>query len=179
MSRSMCAVVGGFVGALFAMIVCSFFPIGIHSQDILYSQNFGMVTCTGLQVVNRHGVPVIDLSRGDGGSITIRKSAKTETESYVTGLAIGAEKNGNGYITIFGNKRRSISIKANEKGGEVIIFGKNSTARRVILRRDEYSGKIAVLGEENAGEVQIGISDRNKGDKSLFLGRKARALLLC
>ena len=42
------AVVGGCVGAVLTLVVCSFFPLGAQSQ----ADRFGKISCTGLTVVD-------------------------------------------------------------------------------------------------------------------------------
>ena len=68
------AIIGGAVGAVFTMVVCSFFPIGAQSQG----DTFGDITCTGLRVVNLHGEGVIELSSTiNGGTVFIHQSEST------------------------------------------------------------------------------------------------------
>ena len=45
------AVIGGCVGAVLTLVVCSFSPIGAQSQ----SGEFGEIICTGLTVVDTKG----------------------------------------------------------------------------------------------------------------------------
>ena len=52
------AVIGGCVGAVLTMVVCSFLPLGAQSQG----GSFGEITCTGLKVVNARNNEIISLS---------------------------------------------------------------------------------------------------------------------
>ena len=50
--ESLCAVIGGCVGAVLTMMVCSFLPLGAQSQS---DGVFEEITCTGLKVVDAEG----------------------------------------------------------------------------------------------------------------------------
>ena len=51
------AVIGGCVGAVLTMVVCSFFPLGVQSQ----ADSFGEITCTRLRVVDSDGREIVTL----------------------------------------------------------------------------------------------------------------------
>ena len=48
------AIIGGCVGAVLTMVVCSFSPRGAQSQS---DGNFGRITCTDLKVMRSDGTP--------------------------------------------------------------------------------------------------------------------------
>ena len=56
------AVVGGCVGAVLTMVVCSFSPLGAQSQS---DGNFGKIICTRLEVVDADGTPVVHISANE------------------------------------------------------------------------------------------------------------------
>ena len=55
------AVIGGCVGAVLTMVVCSVVPIGAQSK----ADRFGEITCNGIKVVNRNGRTMVELGSGE------------------------------------------------------------------------------------------------------------------
>ncbi len=60
--ESLYAVIGGCVGAILTMAVCSVLPLGALSQSNRSGEtSFGEINCTGLRVFNPYGIRVIEL----------------------------------------------------------------------------------------------------------------------
>ncbi len=67
------AVIGGIVGAVLTMAVCSFLPLGVQSQS---AGMFDAITCTSLTVTDDKGFPGIRLNTTEnGGAVQIAGGA--------------------------------------------------------------------------------------------------------
>lgn len=85
------AVIGGCVGAVLTMVMCSLLPLGAQSQG----DRFGEITCTGLRVINPAGRAMVEIGFGEpGGTIGIRSNAP----GYFPELRLRVGQHG-GYIT--------------------------------------------------------------------------------
>ena len=130
------AVIGGCVGAVLTLVVCSFSPLGAQSQS---DANFGKITCTGVEVVNADGKVVAHMIAGrDGGDIRVK--GKNGGSVY-----IWADEHG-GRADLYG--KGSASVKITEDGGCVEVW---TNTRRVgttmpgaIMRAVGHAGVVAV-----------------------------------
>ena len=103
------AVIGGVVGAVLTMAVCSVMPIGAQNGDA----TFGEITCTGLRVVD---------AGGDG----------------LAGVIMGVNKNG-GMVQVRGKgSTAAVQVGIKEHGGAVAVYGKGSDKSRAIMSVNEY-----------------------------------------
>ena len=73
------AVVGGGIGAVLAMSVGLFMPVGVVAQSYNHDATFGTITCRKIEVVElyptkggRRDIPMVIIgSDEDGGSVTV------------------------------------------------------------------------------------------------------------
>ncbi|MDE0297733.1 MAG: hypothetical protein OXN17_03815 [Candidatus Poribacteria bacterium] len=140
------AVIGGAVGAVLALTVCSFFPPGAQSQ----SNTFGEITCTRLKVVNANGVEVVSINGDDkGGTIYITEDTKSATveemfdmSKVVIGCGAGAAK-----IEIWGGVSPMIGLGIDKNGGTVNIYPRDfDNGGRIRMLINEYGGRVNVTG---------------------------------
>ena len=152
MNRSMYAVIGGFVGALFAMVVCSFFPLGVQSQ----ANHFGEITCTGLKVVNNDNVPRITLDAlSNTGIIQIDSSEDSALANFQISSPVGL-------------------LWISSKG--MWLFGRGDNTGEIGIDLDKYGGRIAVTGGgKKTGQVQIGVKEN--GGEVVVLGKGKNSVL--
>ena len=169
-SKQMCAVIGGFVGALFATVVCSFFPLGVESQE----NRFGKITCTGLEVVNEHGIPLVELGQHpNGGFIEVKKDSETPLESWEGGgVRISATHTG-GYVTVYSESLLGIDLDGSKR--QVAIFGEGiSGGGQVLMQIDKYGGKVAVFGKgETGGQAELHVN--GYGGRITAIGKGGKA----
>ena len=110
------AVIGGCVGAVLTMVVCSFLPLGAQSQ---LEANFGEITCTALRVVNEKNNEIITLgSNPKFGHAQVRPC--DSDGSVLEGLILAAGDGGS--ISSF-SQRGLFNIGYDEHGPRITLFG--------------------------------------------------------
>ena len=196
MNRPMYAVIGGFVGALFAMVVGSFFPLGVQSQ----ANHFGEITCTGLKVVNKDNVPRITLDAlSNTGIIEIDSSEDSALPNFQISSPVGLlwisskgmwlfgrgdntgaigidldKYRGRIAVTGGGKKIGKVQIGVNENGGEVAVLGRGDNTGAIGIDLDKDGGRITVTGgDEKADRVHIGVNEN--GGEVVVLGKGKNA----
>ncbi len=156
------AVIGGCVGAVLTMVVCSFFPLGVQGQ----SDRFGEITCTGLKVINPAGRPMVELGSGETGGIV---GIWSNTPTYLRGVFMEAGEYG-GHIMCFPRmeNRDAASVKSVQLGfmngqtrdGTVEIYG-NLLRKHVVIGVNEHGGHLSVYGKgENRGKASVEINEQ-------------------
>ena len=109
------AVIGGCVGAVLVMVVCSFLPLGAQSQG---EDVFGEIICTALKVVNAENNEIISLgSNPEFGHALVH--LKDSNGDVLDGLILSAG-NGGGIFS-FSRNGGMISIDHKEHGGEIYL----------------------------------------------------------
>ena len=114
------AVIGGCVGAVLTMVVCSFLPLGAQSQG----DSYGEITCTGLKVIDSEGRVAIRLSNSDYPSVAsgvIQVFGKDDSNAFQAVWIGVSEKNG--MVGVYNRDFASAQLKTNENGGCVTVFG--------------------------------------------------------
>ena len=148
------AVVGGCVGAVLTIVVCSFPLLGAQSQS---DSNFGKITCTGLEVVNADGKTVVDMVAGrDGGNTTVKGTNGAAVYIWV-------DENG-GRATLYGkvSNLRMVSMKITEDWGQVSINSWNEEGEKKAIMQ---------VGEGNSGVfLQHGESHNRRATMIVGLG---------
>ena len=110
------AVIGGCVGAVLTMAVCSFFPLGVQSQ----SDRFGEITCEKLTVINSEGETAVVLNSNRlGGYVDVWGK-----DAYA-GMAIGSEHGGR--VSVSGKGGAFAKMQITSDGGTVNVSGRNGT----------------------------------------------------
>lgn len=153
------AVMGGCVGAVLTMVVCSFFPLGVQSQG----DSFGEITCTGLNVVGPDGTVKVELTSNPVGMIRVFGG-----DGGVVALAI--DKNG-GFIVVGGKGRDSggVTIQHNQLGGVIRVSGNGpSNYASATMDIKEHGGRVTVFSKRNADErVHMGVTQQG-GSVAVF-----------
>ena len=149
------AVIGGCVGAVLTMVVCSFLPLGAQSQG---EHVFGEITCTKLTVINAENRVIVSLgSNKFGAGVAYLNDRDGE---IVNGLMLSA--GGAGRISSFTPDHGAIFIHHNEHGGRVAVAGKNGG--RAWIGGDEHGGTIAVYGNGSSkGQAGMGVNECGNG----------------
>ena len=90
--ESLYAVIGGVVGAVLTLAVCSVMPIGAQSQ----SGNFGAITCTELRVLDAAGRTGTLVGNDDKGGYVVvyNKDFGTTTGVGVAQMSINESGDG-------------------------------------------------------------------------------------
>ena len=142
------AVIGGIVGAVLTMAVCSVMPLGAQNGDA----TFGDITCTGLKVVDEKGttratvyaggVTVRDKSEvsasmsanESGAGVTVRMGNTPDKSSWVRILALETDA----YVSVNYGNDSAARVSATEHSGRVSVFGKGRDMPRAALGVDKY-----------------------------------------
>lgn len=114
------AVVGGCVGAVLTMVVCSFSPLGAQSQS---DGNFDMVTCRGLMVEDTYGKSKVLI----GVNTISHKGFVLVMDTDGTGVEINSNEDG-GSVSVYGKDAKrgvSMGVFPNGGGGIVYVNGKD------------------------------------------------------
>ena len=146
------AVVGGCVGAVITMAVCSFLPHGAQSQ----SGQFGEIICSELTVVDSKGKQCVQLKGDLSGRGVVIYNNKEEIVAVVGGNAHG------GTIAVYDNKgQNAAGMSSIEHGGGIIVNGSQGQVVAGMIS-SMHGGKVAVYGKGNAPgmalERHIGIA---------------------
>lgn len=141
------AIVGGCVGAVLTMVVCSFFPLQVQSQR----DSLGEITCTGLRVVDSNGDSAIHLGfDGKGGLIEVWEKGFRRMPRVWMGVG---EHGGGIDVKGKGKNLGGVTLKVNTQGGLVGVFGSG----------DEDSGQAIMRIESRAGKVSAFKQGKNTG----------------
>ena len=154
------AVVGGCVGAVLTMAVCSILPLGVQSQ---LDGSFGEIVCTGLKVVSPDGIGRVILGHYSAGYYGIQVLGEDGVIRVYMGTAIGAGDRENGETNVWGENRSSLAtMGVSEHGGEygghggtVGVYGKFGTYAGMKIY--EHGGNVNVSG--NYTHAAIGITE--------------------
>lgn len=134
---SLYAVIGGVVGAVLTMAVCSVMPIGAQNGDA----TFGEITCTGLKVVDFEGTTkvLIHNMKEYGGQVSVFGKAGS--------VWLVTEKRG-GRVAAFG-KAGKVLLYTDEHGGSVSVYGKGSNESRAVMGVNEYGNGMVSTWDKN------------------------------
>ena len=149
--ESLYAVIGGVVGAVLTLALCSVMPIGAQNGDA----TFGEILCTGLKVVSE-GKEMIKLGADDdGGSIWVLGEHGS--------VRVGLSGNG-GSVTVYGGQYPmgvGGIFSVSKDGGLVEVLGTKSdtVTGKVRISVNEYGGLIRVRGKEQKGWAGIDVDD--------------------
>ena len=160
------AVIGGCVGAMLTMVVCSFFPLGVQSQ----SDRFGEITCTRLKVVDSYGRVGVELRfEKYGGHIEIKSN---EHSTFDTRAKLGVNEHG-GYVAVFNEDLASASMGIDKHGGSVRVVTEflslEERRRGGHLRINERGGTVNVNGLSGAASMEV---SEHGGNVNVFSAEK-------
>ena len=195
------AVIGGVVGAVLTMTVCTFLPLGAQGQS---DTKFGKITCTELEVVsngrsrvaigasedggyvivaNRAGMPVAAMQvTEDGGIVNVRGRGKRS----ISGVRMHVYEHGAGVHVYDQNGRERAGITSTESGGTLGVMDENenplviiSSKRLFVMNQDTLdSGMVNVFGPDYSDGVRLSVN-KNGGRVSVFGkgGNGSRAIM--
>lgn len=142
---SLYALIGGIVGGLLVLAVCSVMPIGAENENA----TFGTITCTGLRVVDVDGNDRVWLSGlGLGGSVVIHGP---------TGELIELETLFDPSVRITG-PMGSVVLLAKHNGGVVSVRGANDNGKigeRVALGINDNGGLLRLFNNDSADITDV------------------------
>lgn len=136
------AVVGGIAGAIITLIVCSFFPIGVHSQ----ADRFGEIECTRLTVVGVNGEELVSLESNESGGV-LRVMDKN---GWRTGAALS------GTMLAFMDKDKPAILLTSTNASDT----ENDMRGLKFLRRDGTS-LCFLVGSESTNGAMLGVMGSN------------------
>ena len=113
MKERLYAAIGGCVGAVLTLVVCSFSPLGAQSQSDV---NFGKITCTELVVADK--IP-------HGSRVWIMPNSASVFHGYELQVFIGSSPLGGSVMVSGGDNkglRSSVTIEASEKESRIYVF---------------------------------------------------------
>ena len=124
------AVIGGCIGAVLTLVVCSLSPLGAQSQS---DADFGKITCTEIDVVGPDGTLGVWISGGrkHGGLIHVYdKDGISEAFMFIG-------KHG-GSVGVYGKDgKSSANMGVDENGGVVNVQGKSTEFLSLNFKREK------------------------------------------
>ncbi len=169
------AVIGGVVGTVLTLVVCSFSPLGAQSQS---DGNFGEITCRRLRLVGGYGVPSLTTVIDSTGVIVGGGSLRTEM------TAAGVDIHGSeGSVSVIGSNsigvgrtddndigvvRLNVYLTTDEHGGRVIVRGKDGGS--AVMETNPHGGAVGVFGGDGESSAlmlitkyggMVGARDKN------------------
>ena len=166
--ESLYAIIGGIVGAVLTIAVCSVLPIGAQSQS---DRVFGEITCTGLKVVDAERKTTVLLQSGAfGGIVLVYGEGNTVAEMAIAphGGRVFLRSSGNnagsvnmefddehgGEIRVYGEEG-SVKLGTNKHGAGVYVTDQNGRTRASITSSELVGGVLGVAGENEEPLVVI------------------------
>ena len=164
---SLYAIIGGVVGAVLTLAVCSVMPIGAQSGDA----TFGEITCTGLRVVDAVGRAKTRLYYDkDGGRIVVYTN-----KDRVVGASMGIRNQGRGGVIAVSSDERPIAamIYVDDNGGVVSVAPGVEEHGIALMSVDKNGGLVQVKGKGKSSAL-MGVS-KNGGGLVQVKGKAAGA----
>lgn len=142
--ESLYAVIGGIVGAVLSMAVCSFLPLGAQSQS---NGKFREITCTELKVVDAAGKTKVSLD-------TFGFDGRVEVFGKTGSVALITNEDG-GRVGVYG--RAGDVILANDgDGGQVWVSGgKVMSGLRAVMGVDDYGNGAVAIWDKNGNPLAV------------------------
>ena len=173
------AVIGGCIGAVLTMAVCSFFPVGVQSQG---EDVFDEITCTKLTVINAENNEIITLGSNPKFGYALVRLCDSDG-SVLEGLILAAGDGGRissfsqrglfniGYdehgpsITLFGERHGEyVELGIREHGGRVRVGGPARDSSHARMGVSEHGGEVAMFGNGSSkGKAVMGINEYGNG----------------
>lgn len=143
--ESLYAVIGGVVGAVLTIAVCSVMPLGAQNGDA----TFGKITCTELKVVDAGG--------NDGVRLTTihpltDPSPRGRGIVHVLGNGDGMVQLTNTNVWVVGKGGSSVLLSNDEHGGRVDVFNKQDK-NRAVMAVDEYGNGAVSTWDKNGYRI--------------------------
>ena len=155
------AVIGGCVGAVLTMAVCSLLPLGAQSQG---EDVFDEITCTKLTVINAENNEIITLGSNPKFGHALVRLCDSDG-SVLEGLILAA---GNGGSISSLSQRGLFNIGYDEHGASITLFGERDGGEYVELGIGEHGGRVRVGGPARDGShARMGVSEHG-GEVAVF-----------
>ncbi len=156
----MYAVIGGIVGAVVTLAVCSFALLGTQSGE---NGIFDVVTCRELKVVDSEGKGVNIQSRHSSGYMVV--DGRDGGKVMISGISPGSS---GPFIHVFGKENAgSAGISLDENGGRVEIFGKGKSGLQAEMGiTNDGNGEVSMWGRSGFAAMGVG----KYGGKAEFYG---------
>ncbi len=134
------AVIGGCVGAVLTLVVCSFFPLGAQSQSDV---NFGKITCTELEVLRPDGRGGALIGVNEHGGIVYLVGQDGELKVHIS-------TDEHGGIVSVGKKSKQLAVGLgiDKHGGGAVMAGKDGKVK-VVMGVDEFGNGEVVTWDKN------------------------------
>ena len=143
------AVIGGVVGAVLAMAVCSGLPLGAQSQKA----NFGAIACTELRVLDAAGrTRTLVGQDSNGGYVVVYNKDFATTGDGAAKMNINEFGAGELSAVSAGGMAQ---MRAGGEGGVVEILDRRGL---IMMDFSEYGGRIVAGGRDNSGLAQMGVA---------------------
>ena len=173
------AIIGGCVGAVLTLVVCSLSPLGAQSQSDV---NFGKITCAELEVMGPDRTRRVSIAALKDGGV-VRVYSRNDQ-----GVRIFASES-RGHIRVYGEDDRygkgdrSVSISVNGYGGRIIAHGKHGKGVNISINEDgghvgvyHTNGLAAAMNIGGHGG-QVGVYGKRDGQARDRHQRELRALM--
>lgn len=156
------AVIGGCFGALIAMLVGLFIPVGVVAQSQPTDAAFHTIQCKGIEVVDEDGETRVRIRSGPfGGLVTVRgKEGKATAELSVNeygGVLWLQGKTGNA----------SAVIRSTDHGGEIDVCNSFGEKRVVMYVLDDH-GFVDVKGLWPTVLARMSVDENGNGAVSTW-----------
>lgn len=141
------AIIGGCVGTILTLVVCSFLPVGAQSGG----SNFGKITCTGLEVISLEGRTVVEMGSGKTGGFIVCKpnTPKNSTGVYMNAGRYGGEMICFQHINADTGAEESVKIGFESGASAEITINDGLVSPLVELSTNERGGTIEVISRES------------------------------
>ena len=164
--ESLYAVIGGVVGAVVTMAVCSVMPIGAQNGDA----TFGEITCTGLNVVDAEGnarIMLVPIGSRQIGRVSIMSdSILVSTDGGMVHID-GDDKKGVGISVMGGGKLASMT--AHRDSALVEVSGITPDTGSAVLQTGEHGGRAGVYGKgDEKARAVIAVNEYGNGAVSTW-----------
>lgn len=170
---------GGLIGVV-GMVIGMYISQSTTTQVTSQNASFGVITCTGLTVVNQDGKESIRLSTdGWGGQVNITDHSEEKPVNpddidsiFQRCVILGIDKEG-GFVHVNGGGFPSnhVHLNINEHGGYVNV-GRKKSLGHIRLDFNEHGGQfeigefmfpiIRLFTDEHGGEANLAASDEGK-----------------
>ena len=141
--EALIGVVGGVVGTVLTLVVCSLSPLGAQSHPDGY---FSEIICTGLKVVRPDGQGVVLIGSDEHGGIVHVGGQDGELKVHISteyGGIVGVGKKG---------KQLAVGLGVDKHGGGVVMVGKDDKLKGV-LGVNEFTGNGEVITWDKNGHL--------------------------
>lgn len=130
------AVIGGVVGVVLTLAVCSVMPIGAQSQP---DATFGKISCSQLEVVAHHGKTVARISSalGNGSMSVYNNKGNRWFHAFLGGITL-YNSEGDPGASLRANSMYGLKYLPENIGGELVLFASKEFATKTKEMFEDY-----------------------------------------